>query len=113
MRASRDLAGDMLSGARRPGWPPYLTQIGQNDRSGPKILTCDPNGVALSMACGIQRIKPANMDERDRQNLLAAIVAVVLIALSLWLFHAWSEHLKMENCVLSGRRDCNPIPMDQ
>jgi hypothetical protein len=53
------------------------------------------------------------MDERDRQNLLAAIIAVVLIGLSLWLIHAWSEHIKMENCVFSGRRDCNPIPMDQ
>jgi hypothetical protein len=53
------------------------------------------------------------MDEKDRQNLFAAIAVAILIGLSLWLGHMWSEHLKMENCVISGRRDCNPIPMDQ
>jgi hypothetical protein len=53
------------------------------------------------------------MDERDRQNLLAAIAAIVIIGLSLWLIHAMSESMKLQNCVFSGRRNCNPIPMDQ
>jgi hypothetical protein len=53
------------------------------------------------------------MDEKDKQNLLAAAAVIVIIALSLWLIHAMSESIKLQNCVMSGRRNCNPIPMDQ
>jgi hypothetical protein len=53
------------------------------------------------------------MDERDKQNLGAAIAVIILIGLALWLGHMWSEHIKMENCVFSGRRNCNPISTDQ
>jgi hypothetical protein len=53
------------------------------------------------------------MDDRDKQNLVAGIAVAILIGVSLWLGHLWSEHLKMENCVFSGRRNCHPIAMDQ
>lgn len=53
------------------------------------------------------------MDERDRQNFFAFIAVVVLLALIIWVGHAWAEHIKIENCIVTGRRNCVPLPMDQ
>jgi hypothetical protein len=51
------------------------------------------------------------MDEQDRQNLLVFIVAVLLVAVSLWLIHSTQKTIKLEDCAFSGRRNCNPIPI--
>ena len=40
-------------------------------------------------------------------------IVVVLIGLFLWLMHWWSEHRKLEDCYLSGRRNCEPIPIER
>ncbi len=53
------------------------------------------------------------MDDRDRQNLTAGIAVAILIALALWLMHAMSEGIRKQDCVLSGRRNCDPIETDQ
>lgn len=53
------------------------------------------------------------LDDQDKQNLFAAIAVVVLIGLFLWLMHWWSEHRKLEDCYLSGRRNCEPIPIER
>lgn len=53
------------------------------------------------------------MDQREKQNLMVAAAVVVLIALCLWLGHLLEENIRIQNCVFSGRRNCNPIPMDQ
>jgi hypothetical protein len=52
------------------------------------------------------------MDPRDRQNIAGALTVAVIIALALWLGHLMAANIKMQNCVFSGRRNCNPIPMD-
>ena len=53
------------------------------------------------------------LDDQDRQNLFAAIAVAVIIGLSLFLMHFWSERRKLEDCYLSGRRNCQPIAVDQ
>jgi hypothetical protein len=53
------------------------------------------------------------LDDQDRQNLFAAAAVVVLVVLSLWLMHYWTEHRKLEDCYLSGRRNCEPVQADQ
>jgi hypothetical protein len=52
------------------------------------------------------------MNPRDRQNILAGLAVAVIIGLALWLGHLTAENIKMQNCVFSGRRNCNPVPMD-
>ncbi len=51
------------------------------------------------------------MDRRDKENLFAFVVVGIIVGLALWLGHAVSENIKMQNCVFSGRRNCNPIPI--
>lgn len=52
------------------------------------------------------------MDQRDKQNVAVLAAVAVIVALALWLLHVAADNIKMQNCVFSGRRDCNPIPMD-
>jgi hypothetical protein len=52
------------------------------------------------------------MDRRDKENFVGLVAAVGIIVLALWLGHLWAASIKMQNCVFSGRRNCNPIPMN-
>jgi hypothetical protein len=54
------------------------------------------------------------MDEdeaRYRRSLIGLGVAVVIVALGLWLVHALYAGLQHERCV-EERRVCDPIPLD-
>jgi hypothetical protein len=53
------------------------------------------------------------LDHQDKQNIVVAIAVAILIGVSLWLMHAWSQHNKLEDCYLSGRRHCQPVAVDQ
>lgn len=46
---------------------------------------------------------------RMRTNAATALVVLVLICVGLWLADTLAQLRKTQDCVLSGRRNCNPI----
>jgi hypothetical protein len=54
------------------------------------------------------------MDDPDQGGgqgpaLAGLAIAAVLLAVGLWLAHALTASSKMQDCVMSGRTNCNPI----
>ena len=47
--------------------------------------------------------------DRRKANILLLVAAVILIAGGLWLVNALIDARKAEECMESGRRNCNPI----
>jgi heme/copper-type cytochrome/quinol oxidase subunit 4 len=47
-------------------------------------------------------------DRRTRVNLVAAIVILLLLIGSFWLFTSLNAQQKLELCLEAGRRDCAP-----
>ena len=53
----------------------------------------------------------AENESRSRAGAIAAIViAVVLIAVGLWIAQALIGMVRQQNCAMSGRRDCLDLP---
>jgi len=54
-------------------------------------------------------------DDDHRYRMLSNIIGVALIAIligtGVWLAHAIADMRKMQDCVLSGRRNCAPIEL--
>jgi len=50
-------------------------------------------------------------DERDRRatNIFLLVAAVIFIGIGVWLVNAMVDSRKTEECLESGRRNCNPI----
>jgi hypothetical protein len=50
-------------------------------------------------------------DERDRRatNIFLLIAAVIFVGIGIWLVNAMVDSRKTEECLESGRRNCNPI----
>ncbi|MCA6121679.1 hypothetical protein J6500_07155 [Bradyrhizobium sp. WSM 1704] len=49
-------------------------------------------------------------DEGSRRGALAGLlVAVVMLAVGLWLAHDLTAASKLQDCVMSGRTNCNVI----
>jgi hypothetical protein len=46
-----------------------------------------------------------------RGPILGLAVAVVLLLFGLWLAHELSATSKMQDCLMSGRTNCNVIPV--
>jgi len=46
---------------------------------------------------------------RQRQNILAAIFIVGLLAASYWLINAMADAQKLEMCLLAHHRNCAPV----
>ena len=46
------------------------------------------------------------MDQRDKQNLLVAIVAVALILATYWFISELNRRGRLEQCLMARRRDC-------
>ncbi|MBR0693101.1 hypothetical protein [Bradyrhizobium lablabi] len=44
-----------------------------------------------------------------RGALIGLLVAAVMLALGLWLAHALTASSKMQDCLMSGRTNCNVI----
>jgi cytoskeletal protein RodZ len=57
--------------------------------------------------------KPPEKDEEERDrraaNIFLLVAAVVLIGVGIWLADAMIAAKKADNCLSSGRRNCNPI----
>ena len=47
--------------------------------------------------------------ERRRTNIIMLVIAAVLIGGGIWLVNALIDARKAEECMESGRRNCNPI----
>ena len=56
----------------------------------------------------------AMTDPEQRQNrrpaIAGLIIAVVLLVVGLWLAHQLTAASKMQDCLMSGRTNCNVIP---
>ena len=47
----------------------------------------------------------------SRRGAIAGLaIAVVLLVAGLWLAHALTGTSRMQDCLMSGRTNCNPIP---
>lgn len=49
------------------------------------------------------------MDQRDRQNLIAAIVVVVLIGVTYWVMSGMRLQSKIEDCLMQRRKNCDQL----
>jgi hypothetical protein len=50
-------------------------------------------------------------DEGDRRtaNIILAVGFVVLVVVGIWLVNAMIDARRADDCIASGRRNCNPI----
>jgi len=51
--------------------------------------------------------------ERRTMNIVLAVAAVALIGGGIWLVNAMVDSRKATICMESGRRNCNPIPVER
>lgn len=49
------------------------------------------------------------MDRQDKQNLAAAIVAIVLLGAGYWLMTSMHNHGLVEDCLMARRRNCDQL----
>ena len=49
---------------------------------------------------------PRQMDQRDKQNLLVAFVAIALILATYWFMSELNRRGRLEQCLMARRRDC-------
>jgi len=56
--------------------------------------------------------EPEDYRHRMKVNAAAFVVVVVLIGAGLWLAETMAELRKHEDCVLSGRKNCAPIEVN-
>ena len=49
------------------------------------------------------------MDQRDRQNLVVAIVVLVLIGVSYYVFSSIRLQGKIEECLMQRRQNCDQL----
>ena len=52
-------------------------------------------------------------NERRTLNIVLAVAAVALIGGGIWLVNAMVDANKAQLCMESGRRNCNPIPVER
>lgn len=61
--------------------------------------------------------KPPTPEEqaRDRRaaNIFLLVAALVLVGIGVWLANAMVDARKADDCMSSGRRNCNPIEAPQ
>ena len=58
--------------------------------------------------------RPQDEDDyghRMRVNLAALAIIIVLVAGGVWIAEVMAQMRKDQNCILSGRRNCNPITL--
>jgi hypothetical protein len=53
--------------------------------------------------------KDDNPEENPRGPLVGLLITALLVVVGVWLAHALSNASKMQDCVMSGRSNCNPI----
>jgi type VI protein secretion system component VasF len=81
------------------------------------MLMNDPNTQKLqSENLEAEKLKPAQSKPQNREPrenntpaMAGLAIAVVLLVVGLWLAHELKAASKMQDCVLSGRTNCNVI----
>jgi hypothetical protein len=65
----------------------------------------------VSTAAGVAWAMSDPEQGRSRRGAIAGLaIAVVLLVVGLWLAHELSASSKMQDCLMSGRTNCNVIP---
>ena len=54
-------------------------------------------------------------DERDRRaaNIFLLVAGALLVGIGIWLANAMVDARRADECMASGRRNCNPIEVPQ
>jgi hypothetical protein len=64
-----------------------------------------------------QREPPSSpeQDERDRRaaNIFLLVAGVLLVGIGVWIANAMIDARRADECIASGRRNCNPIEVPQ
>jgi hypothetical protein len=69
-----------------------------------RLFTSTVTGPELAMTDQPER-------DRNRRPAIAGLaIAVVLLVVGLWLAHELTAASKMQDCLMSGRTNCNVIP---
>ena len=55
--------------------------------------------------------EPAADPSRTRSNIAALLFAAILVLVGWLLVHKLGQNARMEDCLMSGRTNCNPIAM--
>src|SRR5437868_5293326 len=56
------------------------------------------------------RSEPDDYCQRMINNGLALLACILLVVAGIWIASTMAEMRRKQDCVLSGRRDCTPIP---
>ncbi|MDO9412383.1 MAG: hypothetical protein Q7T81_07385 [Pseudolabrys sp.] len=56
--------------------------------------------------------QPDDYRHRMLVNVAALVFLILLVGAGFWLADTMAQHRKDQDCVLSGRRNCSPIPLD-
>jgi hypothetical protein len=56
------------------------------------------------------RSQPDDYHQRMINNGLGLLACIVLVVIGVWLANTIAEMRRNQDCVLSGRRNCTPIP---
>ena len=75
----------------------------------PKTKKLDPEDLEAEK---LKAAKPKSAEplESNTPAMAGLAIAVVLLVVGLWLAHELRAASKMQDCVLSGRTNCNVIP---
>lgn len=82
--------------------------------SDPKPVNSKPENSEPSKAKTPKSTNPKPQSPQSRESNVPAMaglaIAAVLLAVGLWLAHELRAASKMQDCVMSGRTNCNEIP---
>lgn len=53
---------------------------------------------------------PMDDDRRRKMNLVVLAVAAIIVGIGIYLVFVLANDLRIQNCVMEGRRDCVPMP---
>lgn len=53
---------------------------------------------------------PLDDDRRRKMNLVVLAVAAIIVGIGIYLVFVLANDLRIQNCVMEGRRDCVPMP---
>ena len=77
-----------------------VERVSRRDASGPEVRTCCQPLQTMS--------EPERGDSR-RGAIAGLVIALALLAVGIWLAHDLTAASKMQDCLMSGRTNCNVI----
>jgi len=80
-------------------------------RRDPSWLTEQPHDEGSGLAAEDEREDDGDRRYRMLSNIVGVALIAILIGTGVWLAHAIADMRKIQDCVLSGRRNCAPIEL--